>query len=170
MLQLQVNYMVNEKHSFGAFYKYDRHPSSDFNSLFLTDNYENGQYTEHSESRIWQDESFSKHIFNAYYNGKIGKLGIDLNIESAVFAEYGRQFGKVYAQVGLRYEHLTNNDFNFCKRENEMCHDYGDWFPTAVVSVPVGKSQLSLSYRRDCVAVTPSMPTRRKPSSTATES
>ncbi len=237
--QLQVNYMVNDNHSFGAFYKYDRHPSSDFNSMFFTDNYENGIFTEHSESRIWQDESFSKHIFNAYYNGKIGQLGIDFNIDglfddtktpgstsettvdaagvttqrtiesntnsgnkfwatklilsypvwkgnlsvggeysynhrtdaysftatdyvpvkttdtkineksSAAFLEYGRQFGKVFAQVGLRYEHMTNDYFNFGKREDEVCRNYGDWFPTAVISVPVGKTQLSLSYRRD---------------------
>ena len=238
--QLQLNYMVDENHSFGAFYKYDRHPSSDFNSMFFTDNYVNGKYTEHSESRIWQDESFSKHIFNAYYNGKVGNLGIDLNIDglfddtktpgstteqtapasgdttvprtiesntlsgnnfwatklilsypvwkgnlslggeysynhrtdaysftatdyvpvkttdteineksSAAFLEYGRSFGKVYAQVGLRYEHLTNDYFNFGKKEDEVCRDYGDWFPTAVFSAPVGKAQLSLSYRRD---------------------
>ena len=238
--QLQLNYMVDENHSFGAFYKYDRHPSSDFNSTFYTDNYVNGKYTEHSESRIWQDESFSKHIFNAYYNGKVGNLGIDLNIDglfddtktpgstteqtspasgdataprtiesntlsgnnfwatklilsypvwkgnlslggeysynhrtdaysftatdyvpvkttdteineksSAAFLEYGRSFGKVYAQVGLRYEHLTNDYFNFGKKEDEVCRDYGDWFPTAVISAPIGKAQLSLSYRRD---------------------
>ena len=238
--QLQLNYMVDENHSFGAFYKYDRHPSSDFNSMFFTDNYVNGKYTEHSESRIWQDESFSKHIFNAYYNGKVGNLGIDLNIDglfddtktpgstteqtapasgdttaprtiesntlsgnnfwatklilsypvwkgnlslggeysynhrtdaysfmasdyvpvkttdteineksSAAFLEYGRSFGKVYAQVGLRYEHLTNDYFNFGKKEDEVCRNYGDWFPTAVISAPVGKAQLSLSYRRD---------------------
>ena len=237
--QLQVNYMVNENHSFGAFYKYDRHPSSDYNGMIFTDNYENGQFTEHSESRVWQDETISKHIFNAYYNGKIGQLGIDLNVDglfddtktpgsttettkdatggstersfesstnsgnnfwatklilsypvwkgnlslggeysynhrtdpysftstnyvpvkttdteineksSAVFLEYGRSFGKVYAQVGLRYEHLTNDYFNFGKKEDEVCRDYGDWFPTAVISAPVGKAQLSLSYRRD---------------------
>ena len=238
--QLQLNYMVNENHSFGAFYKYDRHPSSDFNSTFYTDNYVNGKYMEHSESRIWQDESFSKHIFNAYYNGKVGNLGIDFNIDglfddtktpgstteqtspasgditaprsiesntlsgnnfwatklilsypvwkgnlslggeysynhrtdaysftatdyvpvkttdteineksSAAFLEYGRSFGKVYAQVGLRYEHLTNDYFNFGKKEDEVCRDYGDWFPTAVISAPVGKVQLALSYRRD---------------------
>ena len=237
--QLQVNYMVNENHSFGAFYKYDRHPSSDYNGMIFTDNYENGQFTEHSESRVWQDETISKHIFNAYYNGKIGQLGIDLNVDglfndtktpgsttettkdatggstersfesstnsgnnfwatklilsypvwkgnlslggeysynhrtdaysftatdyvpvkttdteineksSAAFLEYGRSFGKVYAQVGLRYEHLTNDYFNFCKKEDEVCRDYGDWFPTAVISAPVGKVQLSLSYRRD---------------------
>ena len=237
--QLQVNYMVNENHSFGAFYKFDRHPSSDYNGIILTDNYENGLFMEHSESRVWQDETISKHIFNAYYNGKIGQLGIDLNVDglfddtktpgsttettkdaiggstersfesstnsgnnfwatklilsypvwkgnlslggeysynhrtdaytftstnyvpvkttdteineksSAVFLEYGRSFGKVYAQVGLRYEHLTNDYFNFGKKEDEVCRDYGDWFPTAVISAPVGKAQLSLSYRRD---------------------
>ena len=237
--QLQVNYMVNENHSFGAFYKFDRHPSSDYNGIILTDNYENGLFMEHSESRVWQDETISKHIFNAYYNGKIGQLGIDLNVDglfddtktpgsttettkdaiggstersfesstnsgnnfwatklilsypvwkgnlslggeysynhrtdaytftstnyvpvkttdteineksSAVFLEYGRSFGKVYAQVGLRYEHLTNDYFNFGKKEDEVCRNYGDWFPTAVISAPVGKAQLSLSYRRD---------------------
>ena len=237
--QLQVNYMVNENHSFGAYYKYDRHPSGKFNSLFLTDNYENSIFTEHSESDITQEEEFKKHIFNAYYNGRIGKLSVDLNIDglfddtqsrgntkeqtteagdsptrrsiesntlssnnfwatklilgypvwkgnlslggeysynhrtdaydftatdavpvkstdteinersSAAFLEYGRQFGKVFAQVGLRYEHLTNDYFDFGKRQDEVCRDYGDWFPTATLSAPIGKMQLSLSYRRD---------------------
>ena len=265
--QLQVNYMVNENHSFGAFYKYDRHPSGEYSSMFYTDNYENGIFKERSESDISQRDIFKKHIFNAYYNGKVGKLGIDLNIDglfddtqspgsttektllqplpvmegrgytrgsneakslstplprregsgeslrqiqsntissnnfwasklifsypvmkgnfslggeysynhrtdaydfmatddvpvkttdteineksAAVFAEYGRQFGKVFAQLGLRYEHLTNDYFNFGKKEEEVCRNYGDWFPTAVISAPVGKVQLSLSYRRD---------------------
>ena len=43
----------------------------------------------------------------------------------------------------------TNDYFNFGKKEDEVCRDYGDWFPTAVISAPVGKAQLSLSYRRD---------------------
>ncbi len=237
--QLQVNYMVNENHSLGAFYKYDRHPSSDFNSMFYTDSYENSIFKERSESHITQDDKFVKHIFNAYYNGKVGQLSIDLNIDglfddtqspgntnevtteaggspvnrsiesntissnnfwasklifgypvwkgnlslggeysynhrtdaydfnatdavpvkttdteineksAAIFAEYGRQFGKIFVQVGLRYEHLMNDYFNFGKKEDEVCRDYGDWFPTAVISAPVGKVQLSLSYRRD---------------------
>ena len=238
--QLQVNYMVNENHSFGAFYKYDRHPSGEMTSEFNTDNYENNKYLERSESRIWQDDNFNKHIFNAYYNGRIGKLGIDFNVDglfddtetpgsttekttdidtkvettrsissntksgnnfwasklifsypvwkgnfsvggeysynhrtdayshtateavpvtntdseineksAAGFVEYGRQFGKVFAQVGLRYEHLTNDYYNFGVREDEVCRDYGDWFPTAVVAMPIGKAQLSFSYRRD---------------------
>ena len=246
--QLQVNYMVNEKHSFGAYYKYDRHPSGDLTSNFFTDSYENGKFKEHSESHIWQDDNFRKHIFNAYYNGKVGKLGIDLNIDglfdktetpgstteqtferprqtgerlkpggttertfesstnsgnnfwatklilsypvwkgnlslggeysynhrtdaysftatdyvpvkttdteikeksAAAFVEYGRLFGRLFAQVGMRYEHLQNDYYNFGQRENEVCRDYGDWFPTATLSMPVGKMQMSLSYRHD---------------------
>ncbi|MBQ6192856.1 MAG: TonB-dependent receptor [Prevotella sp.] len=245
--QLQVNYMVNENHSFGAFYKYDRHPSYDTNGFFYTDSYVNGVYRERSESRISGDDSFRKHIFNAYYNGKVGKLGIDWNVDglfdktvehnsteeltidannvrsshdvkngtkssnnfwatklifsypvwkgnlsvggeysynhrtdaysflsaetlpvkatdtkineksAAAFVEYGRSFplsifnlqSSIFIQVGLRYEHLTNDYFNFGMREDEVCRDYGDWFPTVTLSMPVGKVQLSLSYRKD---------------------
>ena len=237
--QLQVNYMVNANHSFGAFFKYDRHPHGKYNSWFCTDNYENGIYTEHSESNIVQEDQFKKHIFNAYYNGKVGQLGIDLNVDglfddtlspgytneqtsavgstavnrriesntisgnnfwasklifsypvwkgnlsaggeysynhrtdaysfmatddvpvrttdteineksAAAFIEYGRPFGRVFAQVGLRYEHLKNDYFNFGIKEEEVCRNDGDWFPTAVISAPIGKVQLSLSYRHD---------------------
>ena len=242
--QLQINYMVDENHTFGAYYKYDRTPTSETKGDYLTDMFENGTLTEHSGSYIWQEQSIKKHIFNAYYNGKVGQLGIDLNIDglfddtktpgrttetttpvqsvavaqqhtqrtienntnsgnnfwaskliftypvlkgnlslggeysynhrtdaydfyatdavpvkatdteineksAAAFIEYGRQFGKVYAQAGLRYEHLKNDYFNFGVKEDEVCRDYGDWFPTATLSAPIGKMQLSLSYRRD---------------------
>ena len=79
--QLQVNYVVNDNHSFGAFYKYDRHPSADFHDQFITDSYVNGLFTERSVSDVEQHDRFSKHIFNAYYNGKVGFLGIDLNVD-----------------------------------------------------------------------------------------
>lgn len=79
--QLQVNYMLDENHSFGAFYKYDSHPSGGYSSMFYTDSYENNIFKERSESDINQDDKFTKHIFNAYYNGKAGQLSIDLNID-----------------------------------------------------------------------------------------
>ena len=239
--QLQVNYMVNERHSFGAFYKYDYHPSGSLNGLFLTDTYEDDRHIEHSESHIMQDDRFHKHIFNAYYNGKVGELGIDLNVDglfddtqtpgsteemtslmgdsrvdinrsiksntissnnfwasklilsypiwhgnlsvggeysnnnrtdaydfaasnsvpvkatdtdikeasAAGFVDYGRAFGKVFTQVGLRYEHLRTDYYNYGERERDVSRNYGDWFPTVVVSAPIGQAQLSLSYRRD---------------------
>lgn len=242
--QLQVNYMFDENHSLGAFYKFDRHPNGEFSSYYNTDNYENGTYIERSESRIIQSDSFTKHIFNVYYNGKLGKLGVDFNLDglfddtkapgnttetmtpvnasddsaagtirtiesdtkssnnfwatklifsypvwngnlslggeysynhrtdaysyiasdyvpvkatdtkinessAAAFIDYGRAFGKVFVQAGLRYEHLKNDYYNFGKREDEVCRNYGDWFPTLVISAPIGKMQFSLSYRRD---------------------
>ena len=236
--QLQINYMFNDNHSMGAFYKYDRHPGADFRDRFITDCYQNGEFTEHSESDVQQQDRFRKHIVNADYNGKVGSLGIDLNVDglfdrtetpgstsevtvldgvtvnrsiesntnsannfwasklilsypvwqgnlsvggeyshnhrtdaysfsatasvpvkatdteinessSAAFVEYGRRFGMVFAQVGLRYEHLKNDYYNFNEREDEVCRDYGDWFPSFVVSAPIGKVQLSFSYRRD---------------------
>ena len=242
--QLQVNYMFDENHSLGAFYKFDRHPNGEFSSYYNTDNYENGTYIERSESRIIQSDSFTKHIFNIYYNGKLGKLGVDFNLDglfddtkapgnttetmtpvnasddsaagtirtiesdtkssnnfwatklifsypvwngnlslggeysynhrtdaysyiasdyvpvkatdtkinessAAAFIDYGRAFGKVFVQAGLRYEHLKNDYYNFGKREDEVCRNYGDWFPTLVISAPIGKMQFSLSYRRD---------------------
>ena len=244
--QLQVNYMIDENHSLGAYYKYDYHPSGTLTSQFNTDEYQNGQFMERSESEVYQDEKFKKHIFNAYYNGKVGQLGIDLNIDGlfddtetpgrtaetttpagsvtrgstdgavvrtiesntksgnnfwasklvlsyplwkgnlsvggeysynhrtdaytynaseavpvtatdteinekseALFMDYGHQFGKVFVQAGIRYEHLVNDYYNFGVREDEVCRNYSDWFPTAVISAPIGKVQLSLSYRRD---------------------
>ena len=253
--QLQLNYMVDENHSFGAFYKYDYRPSDKLTSQFNTNEYKNGIFTERSESDVRQDVKFKKHIFNAYYNGKVGQLGIDLNVDglfddtempgstaetmtpassvtrgstdgavvrtiesntksgnnfwasklilsypvwkgslslgseysynhrtdaysynaseqvpvtatdteineksAAAFMEYGftinlstlnSKLSTLYIQAGLRYEHLQNDYFNFGKREDEVCRNYGDWFPTAVISAPIGKAQLSLSYRRD---------------------
>ena len=242
--QLQLNYMVNENHTFGAYYKYDRTPSGETKGDYLTDMFENGILTERSASDIWQDESIKKHIFNAYYNGKVGQLrcpeivgtvgvafddavclllwhinrlnscrllrraarrlgvieeSVDVQVDAqlifsypilkgnlsvggkysynhrtdaytfqasdyvpvkatdteineksaAAFVEYGRQFGKLFAQTGLRYEHLRNDYFNFGVKEDEVCRDYGDWFPTTTLSAPIGKMQLSLSYRRD---------------------
>ena len=249
--QLQVNYMIDENHSLGAYYKYDYHPSGTLTSQFNTDEYQNGIFTERSESEVWMDEKFKKHIFNAYYNGKVGNLGIDLNVDglfdntetpgntrelawadgaktgnsavrniesntksannfwasklifsypllkgnlsvggeysynhrtdaysfeateavpvtttdteineksAAGFVEYGRSFNisslnshlsTLYVQAGLRYEHLQNDYFNFGKRDDEVCRNYGDWFPTLVISAPIGKVQTSLSYRCD---------------------
>lgn len=237
--QIQVNYMFNENHSIGAFYKYDRKPNEEYDGWLNTDNYRGSDFIERSESDIYKKVSFKKHIFNAYYNGRIGKLAIDFNVDglfdnsddnnhteektimpdgssslgkvqnltlyennfwatklvlsypilqgnlsvggeyshnnrkdvytnktdltlpvkatdtnikessSSAFVEYGRRFGRLYAQAGLRLEHLTNDYYNFGVLDNEVSQSYTDWFPTAVISMPIGKWQTSLSYRRD---------------------
>lgn len=241
--QLQLNYQLDENHSFGAFYKFTRLPGMESGGWLWTDNYENGVFTERSESHIIGDDISSKHVFNAYYNGKVKNLGIDFNIDglfddtdapnstdettikpdgtrtqhgvnsttvssnhfiasklvltypvwkgnlsvggeyshnnrsdsysyssaellpvqatdseiketvASGFVEYGRQFGRLYAQVGLRYEHLCNDYYDFGVRQDDVCREYGDWFPTATLAMPIMFGnvplQMSLSYRRD---------------------
>ena len=237
--QLQVNYLIDDNHSFGAFYKIDRRPFHTFSGVLNTDMYQDGVFNERSESSISQSTTFRKHIFNAYYNGKAGKLGIDFNVDGVFdhtddpngteettvaldgtrtfrkvdnltvsenrfwatklifsypigqgllsaggeyshnnrkdaysyaseeslpvkaadtrikeaamsgFVEYGRKFGKLYAQLGLRYEYLNTGYYDFGKKQEDMSRRYGDWFPTATLSMPVGDMQLNLSYRRD---------------------
>lgn len=237
--QLQINYMIDENHSFGGFYKFDNRPYQKWSGVLNTDIYGNGEFSERSESELWQSTTFKKHIFNAYYNGKVGKLGIDFNVDgvfdktndpngtnertimadgsetfhkvdnltksknrfwatklifsypiwqgnlsiggeyshnnrtdaysftteeslpvkatdtnikeaaTAGFIEYGRNFGKLYAQVGLRYEYMNTGYYEFGVKQEEMSRKYGDWFPTAVLSMPIGQAQLSLSYRKD---------------------
>lgn len=237
--QLQVNYMFDENHAIGGYYKFDDRPYQAWSGLLNTDIHKNGTFDERSESQIGQSVTFKKHIFNAYYNGKVGKMGIDFNIDgvfdhtddnngtnektittdgtevmhdvdnltqsknrfwatklifsypiwkgnlsiggeyshnsrtdaysftsketlpvkatdthikesaTAGFVEYGRSFGKLYAQVGVRYEYLNTGYFEFGERQEDMSRKYGDWFPTVVVSMPIGKMQLSISYRKD---------------------
>mgnify|MGYP002515508456 FL=1 len=248
--QIQVNYMIDENHSLGAYYKFDNHPWQTCNGWLNTDSYEDGKYRELSESKIYQQIIFKKHIFNAYYNGKVGKLGIDLNIDglfdvnkepngteenitdadgnksfskvdnftksqnrfwasklvfsypvwqgsltvggeyshnnrsdaysyqsesqlpmantdtrikesmAAGFIEYGRRFGSLFAQIGVRYEYLNTGYYEYGDKQDDgsrknggkqedVSRKYGDWFPTAALSLPIGKVQLSLSYRQD---------------------
>lgn len=237
--QIQINYMANENHSFGAFYKYDNNPKERYDGMFYSDASVNGEFLERSESNIYRKRSFRKHIFNAYYSGKIGNLSIDFNIDglfddskdrngtkeyttdaagnagnrevknltqnknnfiasklifsypvwkgnlsvggeyshnrrsdiysyvseaelpmtatdndiretaASGFIEYGRQFGRLFAQIGLRYEGLDNKYYNFGEKEDDVSRCYGNWFPTVVLAMPIGKMQLNVSYRKD---------------------
>ena len=135
--QLQVNYMFNENHSLGAFYKYDRHPGTDFSDMFYTDNYVNGILTEHSESDIRQSDTFKKHIFNAYYNGKIGKLGIDFNVDGL--------FDKTETP-GSTVETATAATGETSQRSIESNTSSGNdfWATKLIFTYPVWKGNLSL--------------------------
>lgn len=239
--QIQLNYMVNENHSFGAYYKWEDNSKNKRYGWFLMENEKNGELTESMLSDMDGDGNKRKHTFNAYYNGKVGNLTIDWNLdglfikendfqtttetttyhdgrpksvntvsyntpskndfwatklifaypiwggnlsagteysynsrnsiynvvsqnqlavtgsdtdikESSMsgFVEYGRNFGRFYAQAGLRYEHLKNDYYDFGKRDDEVSRSYGDWFPTLTLSYRTNSNlQLSLSYRKD---------------------
>lgn len=239
--QILVNYVVNENHSFGAFYKFDNNVKNHHYGWFLMENEKNGEKTESMLSDMDGDGNNRKHIFNTYYNGKVGNLTIDWNLDGLFikqndwqtttetttyfdgrpksvntvsydtpsknnfmatklilaypvwkgnlsagaeytnnnrnsiytvesqsqlpvtgsdtdikeasmsgFVEYGRSFGRLFAQAGLRYEYLKNDYYNFDKRDDEVSRSYGDWFPTLTLAYNTNSNlQLSLSYRKD---------------------
>ena len=68
--------------------------------------------------------------------------------ENAVsaFAMYARSFGQLQAQVGVRYEHLNSDYYEFGKRMDEQSRKYDNVFPSISLSYPIGKTQLMISY------------------------
>lgn len=67
------------------------------------------------------------------------------------FVEYGRSFGSVYVQAGVRFEHVAADYYEGGKRVESQSKQYNDWFPSATVVVPAGNVQLALSYASDIV-------------------
>lgn len=67
----------------------------------------------------------------------------------AGFAEYAMQLGKLGATVGLRYEHAQSNYYEQKVLNKEQSRTYNDFFPSATLTYPVGKVQMSLSYAQD---------------------
>ena len=65
----------------------------------------------------------------------------------SVFAEYARRFGKVQAQAGFRYEHITSDYYEYDKKVEEQSRKYDHLFPSFALSFPLGKVQMQLAYR-----------------------
>lgn len=64
----------------------------------------------------------------------------------SVFCDYTRKFGLLRVLAGIRYE---NTDFNYYeegKRIPEQSKRYGNLLPSLSLSLPVGKTQMQLSY------------------------
>ena len=68
---------------------------------------------------------------------------------ATAFVEYGRQFGPVSAQLGLRYEDVDFDYYEDGVRIAEQSRSYGDWFPSVALSAMFGKLGLQLGYSTD---------------------
>ncbi len=237
--KLQLNYTINGKHSLGGRYEWNHNTSQTAHGYFNTNSYLDSELTEHSSALQDMLQGFRKHLFNAYYNGTVGTLNINFNVDAlfhkgnednattetitmsdgavtlrdvlnltrtsnnlwatklvltypvwqgelsvggeyshnhrtdtytyestevlptqasdnivnetiaSAFVEYRRQFGRLTIDAGLRYEHLTNDYYNFDVKDDEVSRHYGDLFPTVALSMPVGKTQMSFVYRKD---------------------
>lgn len=65
---------------------------------------------------------------------------------ASVFCDYTRKFGQLRVLAGIRYE---NTDFNYYeegKRIPEQSKRYGNLLPSLSLSLPVGKTQMQISY------------------------
>ena len=68
---------------------------------------------------------------------------------ATAFVEYGRQFGPMAAQVGLRYEYVDFDYYEDGVRKPEQSKAYGDWFPSVALSAMLGKVGFQLGYSAD---------------------
>ncbi len=79
--KLGFNYMINDRHSFGAYYQIGTGPGDEYisGSSTVTQNgspYDNWTISSHNDKRNWPDQ-----IGNIYYNGTFGDLQIDFNAD-----------------------------------------------------------------------------------------
>ena len=68
---------------------------------------------------------------------------------TSAFVDYTRSFGALSVQAGLRYEY---NDFDYYTNEIRIdlqSKTYSNWFPSLALSLPVGKTQMQLTYAAD---------------------
>ena len=92
--------------------------------------------------------TYTDHV-NTYINdqGILDDDHSDIRENNAsAFLEYARTFGKLQAQAGVRYEHLTSDYYENNVRMDEQSRTYDNVFPSLALALPVGKTQLSLSY------------------------
>ncbi len=92
--------------------------------------------------------TYTDHV-NTYINdqGILDDDHSDIRENNAsAFLEYARAFGKLQAQAGVRYEHLVSDYYENNVRMDDQSRTYDNVFPSLSLALPVGKTQLSLSY------------------------
>ena len=79
--KLGLSWMINEHHSIGAYYMNGvglQKPHSDYSSISYADGKLDDEVSAVKEGSV---HTVPKHHANIYYNGEVGKLGIDFNID-----------------------------------------------------------------------------------------
>ncbi len=79
--KLGLSYLFNENHSIGAYYSNGfsrRKDRGGYGSRVLIDDVLTDEITSSAENRY---RNYPKHSANVYYNGTIGKFGVDMNVD-----------------------------------------------------------------------------------------
>lgn len=65
------------------------------------------------------------------------------------FAEYSHKFGSLSLRAGLRYEYVDFDYYDHDIRIAEQSRTFSDLFPSLALSMPVGHTQMMLTYSSD---------------------
>lgn len=67
---------------------------------------------------------------------------------SAIYSEFSQEFDNWGFTLGLRYEIVGSDYFEYEIRQSEYCRKYQNWFPSVSLDFSLGEADLSLSYDR----------------------
>ena len=77
-----VNYVLGDNHSMGMRYDTKWYFKSKGHGTMIADVIADGQFYDHVENTADYHSTYNMpHTLNAYYNGRVGKLGIDVNLD-----------------------------------------------------------------------------------------
>lgn len=91
-----------------------------------------------------EENSESENSIMAGENDKIQELNM------AYYVETMQHLGNVTFRIGGRYEHVNSEYFIGGRKNHEQSHVYDKFFPTASLSLPIGKTMVQLSYSKQC--------------------
>lgn len=91
-----------------------------------------------------EENSESENSIMAGENNKIQELNM------AYYVETMQHLGNVTFRIGGRYEHVNSEYFIGGRKNHEQSHVYDKFFPTASLSLPIGKTMAQLSYSKQC--------------------
>lgn len=91
-----------------------------------------------------------KEYYSVLPENKVSNVSNHISeIMQAVMVDYSRQIGALSVQAGLRYEYLNFKFYDYDVLQEEASKKYNDIFPSVALSMPVGKTQMQLSYGVD---------------------
>ncbi|MBR1725612.1 MAG: TonB-dependent receptor [Muribaculaceae bacterium] len=94
-----VNYVLGDNHSMGMRYDTKWYFKNKSHGTMIADVIADGQFYDHVENTADYHSTYNMpHTLNAYYNGRVGKLGIDVNLDYMFSKSRKHQFNDEVSQ------------------------------------------------------------------------
>ncbi len=94
-----VNYVLSDNHSMGMRYDTKWYFKNKSHGTMIADVIADGQFYDHVENTADYHSTYNMpHTLNAYYNGRVGKLGIDLNLDYMFYKDRKHQLNDEVSQ------------------------------------------------------------------------